>query len=88
MADIYDPRERREVFLNAIRTGDTNDLPDPENREELFLSAIAGNAGLPEGVSYTTTAPTAANTDGLKFVVLSSDPGTKYPGWFYIITGA
>lgn len=40
------------------------------------------------GVPFLTTAPTEANTDGLKFVVLSADPATKYDGYFYIITTA
>ena len=41
------------------------------------------------GVTYLTTAPSSANTDGfLKFVVLSSEPATKYRGYVYIITGA
>ena len=44
---------------------------------------------LPVGVSYTTTAPTAANTDGtLHFVVLAAEPATYYNGYYYIITGA
>ena len=39
------------------------------------------------GVPYTTVAPTEANTSGtLKFVVLSSEPATRYNGYFYIIT--
>ena len=37
---------------------------------------------------YLTTAPSADNTDGLKIVVLSSDPSTKYNGYLYLITGA
>ena len=37
-------------------------------------------------VNYVTTAPTAANTNGLKVCVLSSEPSTKYNGWLYIIT--
>ena len=36
---------------------------------------------------YQTTEPTADNTDGLKIVVLSSEPQTKYNGYLYIITG-
>lgn len=36
-------------------------------------------------IGYTTTAPTAANTDGLKIVVLEEEPETKYDGWLYII---
>ena len=43
--------------------------------------------GVADTVVYLTEAPTAANTDGLKFVVLSSDPATKYDGYIYIITG-
>lgn len=46
--DIYDPRERLEIFLNAIRTGDVDDLPDPETREELYLYAIASKSPLPD----------------------------------------
>ena len=38
------------------------------------------------GIPYTTTAPTAQNMDGLKFVVLTSMPDTKYFGWIYLIT--
>lgn len=38
-------------------------------------------------IDYVTTAPTAANTDGIKVAVLSSEPATKYSGWLYIITG-
>lgn len=37
------------------------------------------------GVFANTTAPTADNTDGWKFVLLSSEPGTKYNGWIYLI---
>ena len=40
------------------------------------------------GLPYTTTAPSANNTDGIKIVVLSSEPATKYDGYLYIITGA
>lgn len=45
-----------------------------------------GKAGQQIGLGYTTTEPTAANTDGLKIAVLSSEPGTKYSGWLYVIT--
>lgn len=38
-------------------------------------------------VKYSTTAPTADNTDGLKVIVLDSEPATKYNGYLYIITG-
>lgn len=40
-----------------------------------------------DGMAYTTTAPSAPNTNGLmKLAVLSSDPATKYAGWLYYIT--
>lgn len=38
-------------------------------------------------ISYVTTAPTGPNTSGgLKVVVLSSEPSTRYDGYLYIIT--
>lgn len=40
----------------------------------------------PSSMSYLTTAPSADNTDGIKIVVLSSEPATKYNGYLYIIT--
>lgn len=47
MPDIYDPRDRREIFLNGIKAGDASGLPDPQTREEMYLAAIAGKS-LPE----------------------------------------
>lgn len=46
--EIYDPRERLEIFLNAVRTGDVEGLPDPQTREEMYLAAIAGKSALPD----------------------------------------
>lgn len=41
---------------------------------------------LDNGISYVTTAPTGANTNGkLKVVVLSSEPANKYSGYLYFI---
>lgn len=48
---------------------------------------LTGNITAPKfigGLDYTTTAPTAANTDGLKFYV-GTEPATKYAGWVYLI---
>lgn len=39
--DIYNPRDRFEIFLKAIKDADASDLPEPETREEIFLKAIA-----------------------------------------------
>ena len=47
----------------------------------------SGNLAYTTGLPYTTTAPTAANTEGIKIAVLSSEPATKYSGWLYLITG-
>ena len=49
---------------------------------------LALRSDMAPGVQYLTTAPTSANPTGLKFVVLSSEPATKYSGYVYIITGA
>ena len=43
---------------------------------------------LSTGLPYITTAPTAANTDGIKIVVLSSQPSTLYNGYLYLILGS
>lgn len=42
--------------------------------------------GATTGVDYLTTAPTADNTNGIKIVVLSAEPATKYAGYLYLIT--
>lgn len=49
-------------------------------------TSILGSGDLlPSAVGYTTTVPSAANTDGLKFVLCNSEPSTKYDGWVYLI---
>lgn len=45
----------------------------------------AAQGTLAAGVQYLTEAPTADNPDGLKFVVLNSEPATKYKGYIYTI---
>lgn len=45
----------------------------------LVSSLVNGN------IPYMTTAPTEANTNGLKIVVLASEPSTKYDGYLYLI---
>lgn len=42
--------------------------------------------GAKNGLGYLTTAPTSANNDGIKIVVLNAEPATKYAGYLYIIT--
>ena len=36
-------------------------------------------------ITYVTSAPSAANTTGLKVALLDSEPATKYDGWIYLI---
>lgn len=69
-------------------------IPSAADSGKVLSVNNSGNYALttpatPSGVGYLTTAPSSANTDGdLKFVVLSSEPSTKYSGYLYIITGA
>ena len=44
--------------------------------------------GLTGQLPYLTTAPTSANADGVKIVVLSAEPDTYYAGYLYFITEA
>lgn len=83
------PQSRIEAYLqNAL--GESYELGDPQSRNEALLQelvdAINAGGGKADSISYLTEAPTAPNTDGLKFVVLSSNPATKYDGYIYIIT--
>lgn len=39
------------------------------------------------GLECLTTAPAANNPNGIKIVILSSEPSTKYDGYLYFITG-
>ena len=41
-----------------------------------------------DALPYLTTAPSADNTDGIKIVVLSSQPSTLYNGYLYLILGS
>lgn len=60
----YTPLNRHEKYLNAIRTGDTTNLPQPKNREEKYLYDIAmnggGGGGATDAVKYTEQSLTSA----------------------------
>lgn len=90
MDELNIPRSTNEAYLmNAL--GGSFETGTPKSRIEALLSQLVAaihDGGSAKGVKYQTTAPTSANTDGdLKFVVLDSDPATKYAGYIYIITG-
>ena len=84
-----DPLSRNEAYLqNAL--GESHEMSDPQSRiEELLQELVEAiqSGGEAASVSFLTVAPTADNPDGLKFVVLSSNPAQKYDGYIYIITG-
>lgn len=84
--------------IKHIKSGDMYDMLDTANTSanptlagtEAALEGVKINGtsykNQPSSMSYLTTAPTADNTDGIKIVVLSSEPATKYNGYLYIIT--
>lgn len=84
------PLSRNEAYLqNAL--GEQHEMGDPQSRNEELLQelvdAIQNGGGIVSAIAFQTKAPTSDNTEGLKFVVLSSNPATKYDGYIYIITG-
>lgn len=78
---------------SKIQIGNTTEDLNDARLPSSFASANAGQILLSNGqgsaifgnVPYTTTAPTEANADGLKFCVLTSEPATRYSGWVYFI---
>jgi hypothetical protein len=73
-----------EVVANPTLAG----TEDPLTGLEVDGTKYKVRDGSTNGLGYLTTAPTAANTDGIKIVVLSSEPTTKYDGYLYLITEA
>ena len=61
------------------------------NSTPTVTTSTSGNTtnfafGIPAGgVPFLTTAPTANNSDGIKFVLLGSEPATYYGGYIYFI---
>lgn len=76
ITDVTCPYSSRKGFVPYVTDYSANSYLD------------VGQIGADVPLYYTTTAPTADNTDGLKIAVLSSEPVMKYSGWLYIITGA
>lgn len=92
--------EATNTTLRYITTGYVIVVTDGEDEELINSTQIAiysyswqqwdvqstDDEVIASGVDYSTTAPEADNADGLKFVVLSSEPITKYDGYIYFIT--
>lgn len=81
-------KTRKEVDSSTVSASYGVQFPDTTgysaNQTLATTSQIPGSS---KGITYLTTAPSAANTDGgLIIVVLSSEPTTKYDGYIYLIT--
>lgn len=79
--------DQKSLMLNLVAAN-----PTLTGTEGALTSISIGNSrykNQPASVQVLTTAPSSANTDGgIKFVVLTSEPATKYAGYFYYITEA
>lgn len=53
-----------------------------------LLASTATNPIWTNSLPVITTAPSAANTNGIIICILSTEPPTKYDGYLYLITGA
>lgn len=74
----YTPLTRYEKYLNAIRTGDTTNLPQPINREEAYLYSIAmnsGGGGDTDAVKYTAQTLTAEQQAQARENIGAADAG-------------
>lgn len=84
----------RTINSKALTSDITLDATDIEYSANTTVGQMLYNLSTDKqdktaGISYLTTAPSSANTDGgLKFVVLSSEPATKYSGYIYFITSS
>ena len=67
-----------------VQAGNQYKVPFATSNGQAYNLAM-GKPASDFGLGYTTTAPTANNTDGLKFVVLTAEPATYYDGYYYII---
>ena len=66
---------------SAVVANPTRTASDPSLRS----IAIDGSNYQLDTLWYRTSAPTAANPNGIKIVILPTEPATKYDGYLYII---
>lgn len=78
---IYNVPQGTEVAANPTLVGTESDLTGLD----VGGTKYKVRDGVTNGLGYLTTAPTSANNDGIKIVVLSAEPATKYNGYLYII---
>lgn len=85
--DVYHTKGGNQyAMLDAANTAANPTLAGTEAVLESLKINGTSYKNQPASVQYSSTAPTAANTDGIKFAVLSSEPSDKYAGWLTIIT--
>jgi len=74
MADLPNPKNRKELYLYDAATGRTGELPSPKTREELYLNEIANNSG---GGGGTTNYNQLSNKPKVNNVELSGNKTTR-----------
>lgn len=88
-SDVYHQKgSALKIMLDEDNTAANPTLAGTEAALESLKLNGTSYKNQPSSISYSTTTPTAANTDGVKIVVLSSEPATRYDGWLYIILGS
>lgn len=74
------------LAINNISESTVSPATDTAHWKSWF--STSSGVTIAAGVEYLTTAPTEANTDGLKFVLLNAEPETRYDGYVYFIMEA
>ena len=69
--------------LSLVTSGDKYNW-----NNKLDQTSKAQSASIADSLVYTTIAPTEANTNGIKIVVLDTEPAVKYSGYIYLITAS
>lgn len=89
VADTTGTSSTRGTYVEIVGNGWNNTHSNARTLDWNGNEYLAGTIDANGGIAYLTTAPTSANTGGgIKIVVLSSEPTTKYNGYLYIITGS
>lgn len=73
------------VYNNKVQIGSSSKTTEFLSMPQYNSTNFALATDSAPSIAYTTTVPTAANTNGLKFVLCDSEPATKYDGWVYLI---
>lgn len=82
---MANPMTTSQDIIVGGNSGEPTRLAKGSNGSLLGVNA-SGNLAYTNSLPIITTAPSQANTNGLIIVVLSSEPGTKYSGYLYLIT--